>query len=197
MNHCRRPGFMRTDARLNALRESALQASVYNKLGIKSSTTQKSLSLPLVVLSSRLRRATRQERTSEGKELSPIMFESSLSCATVPDHLLNGLIKNVLYVCFKSLESNATRAGVEKRMATAARENGLPVTGYIVNWSAGSFKGICAQTMTTYFCLLLCAAPQFDQEFLRTKMRIFRLPRLCGMPARGILVVLNFRVHVQ
>jgi len=32
--------------------------------------------------------------------------------------------------------------------------------------------------MTTYFCLLLCAATQFDQEFRRTKMRIFRLPRL-------------------
>ena len=178
MNHSRRPGFMRTDARLNALRESPLHASVYNKLGIKSCTTEKSMSLPLVQLSSRLSRATRPERTVDGSEVSPIMFDSSLSCATVPDHLFNGLVKNVLFVCFKALDSNTRRAAVEKRMATAARDNGLPVTGYIVNWSSGAFKGICGQTMTTYFCLLLCAAPQFDQEYIRTKRRIFCLPRM-------------------
>ena len=179
MNHSRRPGFVRTDARLRALRQSPLPASIYNKLGIKSCTIEKSLSLPLVKLASLLSRATRPEKTNDGCEVSPMMFESSLSCATVPDHLFNGLVKNVLLVCFKALESNTHRAVVEKRMATTARENGLPVTGYIVNWSSGgTFKGICGQTMTTYFCLLLCAAPQFDKEYLRTKMRIFRLPRL-------------------
>ena len=179
MNNSRRVGYMRTDARIRSIRESPLHPNVYKKIGMKSQDEESSVDLPLVRLSDMLRRATRPETDSRGEEIAPLMFESSQSCAAVPDHLFNGLIKNMLKASFKKLGNDSRRAAVEKRMAGSARDNGLPVTGYILNWAKdGTYKGINNHTMTTLMCLLLCAAPAFDTEYGRTGSRVFRLARL-------------------
>ena len=135
-------------------------------------------SLPMVELSNMLSRATRPETDSDGNEITPLMFESSMSCAAVPDHMFNGLIKNVLRVSFMALDSDACRKVLEKRMASNARDNGLPVTGHILNWAKdGSYKGINNNPMTTLMCLLLCATPLFEGELKRTGTRMFGLER--------------------
>ena len=98
----------------------------------------------------------------------------------MPDHLINGLIKNTLIVCFKALDSDARRRAIEKRILGSAKENGLPVTGSILHFSkrGGAYQGLNSVNMTTLICLLLCAAPAFDSEYRRTGMHVFRLARL-------------------
>ena len=179
MNNSRRCGFMRTDARLNSLRDSNLRSTIYERLGIRSKTIEESFKVPVAKLSQNLRATRRPEKDSNGREIAPLLFEPSLSCAVVPDHLLNVLIKDMMRACFKALGTNDRRAMMEKKVAAAARSNGLPVSGYILNWgSKGEYNGLCSHTMTTYLCLLLCAAPLFEQEFIMTKKRVFSLPRL-------------------
>ena len=178
MNHSRRVGFMRTDARLKSIRESALKKDIYRVIGMKSRDVPSSQGLPLLQLSENLSRAAGPERNELGEEVIPLIFESSLSCAAVPDHLFNGLIKNMLHVLFDALDNNAARAAVEKRIGSTARENGLPVTGHILRWgSKGEFKGLNNHTMTTLNCILLCSAPAFDNQYRATGRQVFRLAR--------------------
>ena len=179
MNHSRRVGFARSDARLQAIRDSPLPKDLYRAIGMKSKDEKARASLPLVVLSKKLSCAGQPECNDLGEEVVPLLFESSLSCAVVPDHLFNGLIKNVLSLAFSSLPTDHSRAAVERRVASAARENGLPVTGYILNWgNDGSYKGLHNNTMTTMMCVLLCAATAFDAEYVKLNSRVFKLPRL-------------------
>ena len=112
MKQSRRVGYMRTDARMKSIRESPLHWSVYNKIGMKSRNEEAGASLPLVNLSERLGRANRPEKECEGGEITPLMFDSSLSCAAVPDHIFTGLIKNMLLISFTALETNDRRAAI-------------------------------------------------------------------------------------
>ena len=101
---------------------------------MKSRDEKARASLPLVVLANKLARAGQPETDNFGEDIVPLIFESSLSYAVVPDHLFSGLIENVLSLAFSSLPSDQFRAAVERRVSSAARENCLPVTGYILKW---------------------------------------------------------------
>ena len=176
--HSRRVGFMRTDDRIEAIRSSPLRDSVLKKIGIKSKDKNSRDTLPLVNLSNRLRQAT-AERNDENEEVIPMMFESSLSCAAVPDHMFNGLIKNLLTVSFATVADNNTRRRLEKRIHSTARENGLPLTGHILRWgSQNEYKGLLPQTMTGFKCLLIASAPAFDDIFSQTGNMVFSMVRM-------------------
>ena len=177
MNHSRRVGFSRSDERLNSIRQSPLQKELLTKIGMKSKDTKSGMKLPLVYLSS-LCRAAKPERNEHGEDVVPMMFESSLSCAAVPDHMFNGLIKNVLNVAFEALPTNIVRRRVEKIVSSTARENGLPITGHLLRWSGkGEYKGIQNQTMTGFMCILLSSAPAFESLYVSTKKRAYGLVR--------------------
>lgn len=174
-NHSRRIGFMRTDERMAAIRESTLHGSVMKRLGMKSRDAESSKSLPLLTLSANCR-AVCAERNDQDRDVLPLMFESSLSCAAVPDHMFNGLIKNLLTVAFNALPDNGTRRRFEKRVHSTARENGLPITGHILKWgSRNEYQGLLTQTMTGFKCLLLSSAPAFEDIYLRTGNIIFSM----------------------
>ena len=79
MNNSRRVGFVRTDARIRAIRDSSLPPELLRRIGLKLCTRDESYDLPLVQLSSILDGATRQETDCSGNEISPLMFESSQS----------------------------------------------------------------------------------------------------------------------
>ena len=178
MNNCRRSGFMRTDARLNSIRISPLKLSIYNMLGMESDNPEDAQSRPLVRLSVLLSRAAKSKEDSREHDLTPLMFDSSQSCAIAPDHMITGLIKNTLSVVFGQLDNDQRRAAVERRILSCAHENGLPVTGRVLRWDKhGVSGGLNNHTMTTLMCLLLCSAPAFEAEYLRTGDPVFNLPR--------------------
>ena len=177
MNHSRRIGFHKTDARLDAMRSANLRSDLYRLVGMKSKDVLSSRSLPLVSLSVELREAAGPERAENGDEVSPLIFQSSLSCATVPDHLFNGLIKNMFNVLFDAVQPDR-RLALETRIGSTARENGLNITGRILRWGTrGEFKGLNNHTMTDLMTFLLCAAPVFDDEHKITGGKVFTLCR--------------------
>ena len=178
MNNCRRIGFMRTDARLTSIRISSFKWDIYNRLGIKSEKQEDALAKPLVHLSDLLRRAAARASDDAEDQLTPLMFDSSLSCAVAPDHMLTGLIKNTLSVAFGNLRNDERRAAIERQIFSSAQQNGLPVTGHILRWDKhGTSNGLNNHTMTTLMCLLLCSAPAFEGEYKATGNRAFLLPR--------------------
>ena len=177
MNHSRRVGFHRSDARLSAIRKTRLKSDVYRNLGIKSGDEQSSQDLPLVALANSIRSAARPEQNEFGEDVSPLIFQSSLSCAAAPDHLFYGLTKNMLSVLFDAVSPDR-RAALEKRIGSTARENGLNVTSHILRWGThGEFLGLNNHTMTDVMEILLCAAPAFDDEHARTGEKVFNLCR--------------------
>ena len=154
---------MRTDERVRAIRDSGISTEIMRKIGLKTCDAEESRELPLVKLSSMLSRATAEETESEGRSIIPLMFDSSQSCAAVPDHMFTGLIKNTLLACFNALPDIRRRAALEKTVYSAAVSNGLPVSGYILRWgNNGEYNGLNNNTMTTLMCILLCAAPVFE-----------------------------------
>ena len=179
MNNSRRIGFMRTDARVRAIRGSSLQPELRRKIGLKTCDRDASEELPLVKLSTLLSRCTAEETDSDGHPIMPLMFDSSQSCAAVPDHMFNGLIKNMLLASFNSVPDDRRRAALEKTICSTARENGLPVSGTILRWAKdGTYTGLNNHTMTAFMGLLLCAAPAFEAEYKKTGKRVFGLARL-------------------
>ena len=177
MRHSRRIGFWRSDARMDAIREWPYKADTYRSLGMKSRSVESSRTLPLVELSSKLASVGKASLNDVGQQVVPTMFESCLSCAAVPDHMVDGLIKNVLSLLFDSVQDDKRRESMEIRIASTARENGLPVTGNILRWDRDGYAGLMSQTMTTNKCILLCAAPAFDEEFRRSGIALFQLAR--------------------
>jgi len=179
MNNSRRVGYMRTDTRVRAIRDSGLPQACTRKIGLKSCDADASREVPPVRLSSMLNRASAEETDSNGRVINTLMFDSSQSCAAVPDHMFNGLIKNTLVVSFNALTDDRRRAALEKTVYSTAVSNGLPVSGSILRWTkSGDYNGLNNNTMTTLMCILLCAAPAFDSEYRKTGKRIFRLTRL-------------------
>ena len=120
MNHSRRVGFHRSDARLSAIRKTRLKSDVYRNLGIKSDDEHSSQDLPLFALANSIRSAARPEQNEFGEDVSPLIFQSSLNCAAAPDHLFYGLTKNMLSVLFDAFSPDR-RAALEKRIGSTAR----------------------------------------------------------------------------
>ena len=179
MNNSRRIGYMRTDARIRAIRESHMPQDLCRKIGLKTCDTEASMELPLVKLSSMLRRATAEETDSEGRSITPLMFDSSQSCATAPDHMFTGLIKNMLHASFIALADDRRREIVEKTICGTVTDNGLPISGTIVRWAKNRvYNGLNNHTMKRLMCLLLCSAPTFEAEYKNTGKSVFRLARL-------------------
>ena len=146
MNISRRVGFARSGARLQAIQESPLPRELYRAICMKNKDEKALASLPLVDLANELARAGQPEIDDFGEDNVPLIFDSSIICAVVPDYFFNGLINNVLYLSFSSLPSDQCRAAVELRVSSAARENVLPVTGYILNWETTGRTRACKTT---------------------------------------------------
>ena len=149
---------------------------MYRLLGIRNCNAEQAGNVPLLALSKGLSRATKPPLRDDNRPVHPMLFDSSLSCATAPDHLLNGLTKNVLTVVFSHLPKTRRRP-IETDMLDIARINDLPLTGSILRWgSDGAYGGILSQTMSTFTCILLCASVRFSIEYEETEDVVYRLP---------------------
>lgn len=68
--------------------------------------------------------------------LKPCLFDFSLSWAAARDHLLTGLIKKFIFVCFNCLSTDAARRDAEVKLLNTESSNGLAVNGRFVKWSS-------------------------------------------------------------
>ena len=178
VHHSRRLGVMRTDTRSEALRSSSLPSTVLRLLGMRSNTNADADQVPLIALGKRLRRAARPPLRDDGNYTHTSLFDSSMSTAIAPDHLVNGLVKNVLTVVFSTLNNNQRRK-IEVQILDMAIRNGLPVTGAILRWGKNhAYQGIMNQTMSALMCILLCTSVIFYIEFPAPECIVYRLPNV-------------------
>ena len=187
--HAGRPGYCRFNARRYAIRESRPDSRILRALGMKYDERQRSESLPAISYSKLLSSSEACFQRSDGTPVLPLHFEHAANVPVFPNHLLSSLVSYVMKACFYSLLNNDKRAEVEMRIVTAAHSNGLDVKGNIINWErtkkATKFKGVCKNSMSAWFSLLVIAAPIFQEIHERSKLKVFLLPkRLQSLVAR-------------
>jgi len=174
--HSRRLGYMRFEERIRAIRAARPRRELRKRLGMRCESSEEAEKLSSVKLSESLRLAGRPPRTELGEFVVEGTFDSSLSAAAVPDHLLTGLVKNVLTLSFSELSSDEERAEVELRIVSCMGRNGLPVQGKILRWErSGKCKGLLSLTMSGLLCALLCAAAIFKQLYEKNQNPVFLL----------------------
>jgi len=173
----RRPGYMRCDERVHALRESVQIGELARKLGIRYQSNAAASEHPFIRLSKLLRQENKVHKV-EGMNVVNTWFDSSFCCAAVPDHLLTGLMKDVLHLCFVSLSSDERRRDVEQLTLDSISVNSLPVSGRLLKWEGTRCKGLQSLSMTDLFCVLFCSCQAFASECSRTGNRLYNLPLL-------------------
>lgn len=81
-------------------------------------------------------------RLANGEPLVPVGFDSTLIASTAPDHLISGLLENVLTICFEKMGKNKKRRYVELRIISDANTNGLSKQGKFLKCKDRQFFGI-------------------------------------------------------
>lgn len=174
--HSRRLGVMRWDSRRDVVRSKIPTGTLERRLGFSTLTEDKANELPLVSLAKKLRRSGRA-RTQAGRPVVPYGFDSVQSTAAAPDHLLSGLIDDVLWLCFTKLQTEEEQNRTEALICSNAKRNGLDTQGRFMKWKNGKPDGLRSVTMSTNMCILLAAAPTFRQHYQRTGNSVFLLPQ--------------------
>ena len=105
--HCRRPSLVRFDERMDIVRTENITPSIKKHLGISCSSNEEAWYLIAVNLAKKLAAQKSQVRKNDqGVPVVDPTFDSHLSAAACPDHLFNGLIENLLTVCFTFLSTD-------------------------------------------------------------------------------------------
>ncbi len=176
--HSRNEAFMRTDEKIDILLHLNLSNKSKQKLGLKTTSSSEAKKLPLVHFSQELINSCRLPYRTTTNTIVPSYFDSSLSTAVAPDHLLSGLIATVLDACFRSLPDNNSRRVIENFILQSAVDNSLPTEGPFLRFNKNSFDGINSMTMSTLYVILLFASYYFH-NLTNTK---FDTQKLFGVP---------------
>ena len=173
--HSRRLGVMRWDSRRDVVRSKIPTVTLEQRLGFSTHGEEKANELPLVSLAKQLRISTRS-KTQDGRPVVPYDFDSVQSTGAAPDHLLSGIIDDVLDVCFTKLQTEEEQNKTQALICSNAKRNGLDTQGRFLKWKNGKPDGLRSVTMSTKMCILLAAAPIFRQHYQRTGKDLFLLP---------------------
>ena len=163
--HSRRLGFMRCDERNDVLVKLELPKDAQKMLGLKTCVESIASNIPLVRFSNSMAIARSEKQghvNMENKDVVPIFFDSMLSTAVAPDHLITGLISILLHACFQSIENKDALQRLESQILCAAAENGLPTDGKFLIFTGTRFSGIKSLTMSVLYVVLLMATPYFN-----------------------------------
>ena len=175
--HSRRLGYMRFDARTNAIRASNPPTDMLQALGLSNDSGRTVLpaeETPLVHYARRVRDLSRGNMRSS--EVLSMEFDPCLNVAAAPDHLFTGMIGDLLFVCMMSMDSDRRREEAETEIIHAAYVNGLPQEGRFLKWDQKKCVGLVSVTMTTKLCLLFCSVHVFRREYVRTGKDVFLIP---------------------
>ena len=163
--HSHRLGFMRCDERLDIIRQLDVPENVRKSVGITTSSAEESMKYPMVALSAKLvKRKMEIPNTSKGKKVVSGFFDSSLSTAVAPDHLLTGLIVTLLHTAFSKVPTASERMRLQHQILCAATDNGLSTNGKFLYNETSTFKGIKNNmSMSTLFTVLLMSTPFLEK----------------------------------
>ena len=161
LTHCRNEAFMRTDEKIDILLSLPLSKKSKQKLGLKTTSPDEAKNIPLVYFSQYLKGQENFSDLTTTDRPVPIVFDSTLSTAVAPDHLLSGLIATVLEACFRALPCNFSRRLIEKFILQSAVDNSLPTQGSLLRFNGNTFDGLNSMTMSTLYVLLLFASYYF------------------------------------
>ena len=179
LTHCRRMSFMRFDERLDILTNMAISDDTRKLVGLKTTDSIESSKLPLVRFSNKLVASKhRIRKTDTGSPVVSGYFDSCLSTAVAPDHLLSGLITVLLEACFKSLPNNVTRKSLQNFIMQTAVDNSLATEGPFLKYSGTTFEGLNSMTMSTSYTIFLIASRYFE-DLKNTDLdtqKIFHIP---------------------
>lgn len=172
-----RLGYMRFEERMCTIRECNPHHVLLRNLSIRCSSSEATSQLPAVKLSEKLRNSKISAAMERGTEVFQPIFDSSLSAAAVPDHLLTVLTKNVLNFCFEELPSDDKRAEMELQIVACKSQNGVPVKGEMLRWEiTGGISGFWVLLCSLLF-VLLCAVLISMQAYNRSGNAVFILPQ--------------------
>jgi len=130
--HSRRMSLMRFDARMDIVRNSGIiPDAVRKQLGVKSNTRQMAHAFFTEKLSDGLRSPNNNSipQTTTGENANVCHFDSFISACAAPDHLLTGLIKDVLRLCFTELRCDHSRRRTCRAICTYIATHNLPKIG--------------------------------------------------------------------
>ena len=112
--HSGRMGYIRFDERRRAIRANYTDPAVHRSLGLRKPNAATVWELPAVKLSNRSRHSRDITDDDGGKFVLPCIFDHSRSIPALPDHVLSGLISNLMHACFACLNNDEQRKRVEK-----------------------------------------------------------------------------------
>lgn len=98
------------------MRGNVKDAHLLQKMGYATIPMEEAENRPLVRLAEDLGRDEGRVHLNNGGKVVPVLLESTLSAAAAPDHLISGLIENVLNVCFEQLGANAKQRYLKVRI---------------------------------------------------------------------------------
>jgi len=177
--HSRRLGYMRFDDRMEQLRLFGHDEAMKKRIGVRCDNVTDANAVLGISLGKKLKDGSKSVPEYHGRPVLDAMFDSSLSTAAAPDHMFTGLIKNVLCLCFEEVCTDDLRGRIEIQILDNLRRNSLPVTGHLFKKDKDNgFRGLHGHSMSALFCILLCSAPVFNQQYNRTNKKVFELPRL-------------------
>ena len=177
----RSQSFQRLDEKMYIMRQLGLSTKEKAMLGMTSTSDDGSRNIPSVYLSNKLLDNRRSIPNSQyGVPLVNYLFESSSSVSVAPDHLISGLISNLIEMCLYSLPSTSHILKFQSFVLSTAAENNLPTEGPFAVMKDNSFSGISTMSMSTLYVLLLCSTPYFETPIspVDSKKRPFNMCRI-------------------
>ena len=128
---------MRTDLRTHAIRLYDPDANLQRCLGLSTEEAGPAAEAPLVRFSNLLCSEKSSQHSSTSDHPICTALDFCINIAAAPDHLLTGLIVDVLNVCFRSLRNKEERVSVEIEVIENANVNNLPKEGSILKFEKG------------------------------------------------------------
>ena len=154
--------FQRLDEKSDILRQLRLTNNEKALFGMTSTSDENASDIPTVYMSNKLlEKRAKIPNTNEGTPVVSHLFESSRSISVAPDHLITGLISNLIEMCLHSLPSVAEIWKFQSFVLSTSAENNLPMEGSFVLITDNSFRGISTLSMSTLYVLLLCSTAYF------------------------------------
>ena len=154
--HALNDASVRCGERHNALRHVEFSDRDANFLGMKPTSHVTDRSCPLLALQTRLSSVQSDiPLNSEGMRVVPAMFDAYLSNLIAPDHLLTGLARNIIDLCFRFL-TPVVRIKADIFICAALADNGLIRERSIYN---GKKVQLHSTSLSPVYCVLLVSPP--------------------------------------
>ena len=154
--HSQNTSSLPSSERYIALREARIDDGDANHLGMSRTSASGVRNRPLLHLTEQLDRARSEiPRSVPGEKAVSGIFDPYRSNVVASDHLLAGLAKNTLSVCFQNLPTRHMQRVADSPICAGLRENSLLQQNSVFDKKLHSMK------LSEVYCVLLVSVPVF------------------------------------